>query len=454
MRMTKRRKLEKSGRRLGRAGDFLNLTEAERNDIEIKQTLAHVHRHFVTQKRLAVQLILVLATICCRCDNPIQAAILQTGSGREFSTIQSAVNAALPGDIIKVWPLSAGKAYRCVAILVRKPRLTIEAAQPGQYVKINGNRLNYSGRGRIARAIFQFNPSASGCILRGFELTGAHNRSCNGAGVRINAANHVTIQNCYIHNNDMGIMSNGSLARGTGADQIIERCRITRNGSWLQAGYNHNLYLGGTSVLVRGCDISHSLTGHDLKSRAHITDVEYCYIHDSANRELDLVDKRGNTDAPQSNALVLGCLIVKKNAITGNHEVINFGRDGKANHSGTLYLVHDTIRTPYPTAVVTLSAAGARLVLLDNNFVTSQHRATLIIARNGGRMDNIRGTGNIFATAYQPVARRFEGPMLHWRKIVLPWAALGLKPARLMRYNRSGQVVPWPHSTAGAGTSQ
>ena len=142
----------------------------------------------------------------------------------------------------------------------------------------------------MPRAIFQFNPEATGCRLEGFELSGAHNESHNGAGVRINQADHVTIHDCSIHDNDMGIMSNGNGSLASAVDQRIEHCAIHHNGDLARPGYNHNLYLGGTSVTLRFCEVAHSLTGHNVKSRAHYTRVEYCFVHDSANREFDLVD--------------------------------------------------------------------------------------------------------------------------------------------------------------------
>lgn len=79
-------------------------------------------------------------------------------------------------------------------------------------------------------------------------MSGAHNKSQNGAGVRINQANHVTIRNCNIHHNDAGIMSNGDVNTGTGLNQRIEYCAIHHNGDLARPGWNHNLYLGGTSV--------------------------------------------------------------------------------------------------------------------------------------------------------------------------------------------------------------
>ena len=138
--------------------------------------------------------------------------------------------------------------------------------------------LTTAARAACPRAIIQFNKGADGCVLEGFELSGAHNESFNGAGVRINQANDVTIRDCAIHDNDMGIMSNGDGTDATGKNQLIESCLIYSNGNAKHSGYNHNLYLGGTSVRIVACEIHSSLTGHNLKSRAHLTIVLNCYI--------------------------------------------------------------------------------------------------------------------------------------------------------------------------------
>ena len=395
----------------------------------------------------------MLINCLCMIPKVADGAVLQVGPGRAFASIARAVRAAHPGDTIKVWPQPGNRPYRRVAILMKKPRITIEGAIPGRYITMNGAGFDYSGRMPTPRAIFQFDPTANGCVLQGFALTGAHNRDGNGAGVRINGANHVTIRGCSIYRNDMGIMSNGSYARHTGAYQLIENCRITRNGTHVHAGYNHNLYLGGTSVLVRGCDISDSITGHNLKSRAHITWVEYCYLHGSANREMDFVDSRGITDQPHSDAVVLGCVIVKKRNMSGNREVINFGRDGNANHTGTLYLVHDTIVTPYYTSAVVLSAPGANLKMIDNQFINSSHKALLLAFMFGALRTHIRGAGNLFSAAYQPAARRFGGAMIRWKKISLPWRRLDMHPQPLMRYAGLGKLRRFTHPQPGAGAA-
>ena len=383
------------------------------------------------------------------------ARVLDVGPGKPLGSIMQAVAAAHPGDVIRVWPRANGRAYTKVAVEMDKPRITIESAYKHRAVGLSGTGFNYSGRGQIPRAVFQFNPGADGCVLRGLNISGAHNHAGNGAGVRINGADSITISHCIIHGNDMGIMSNGDLRSHSGANQRIEFCRITRNGTMNHAGYNHNLYLGGTSAIILGCDISHSLTGHNIKSRCHITWIEYCYIHDSANREIDLVDDRVNTGAANSDAVILGCLIVKSPHTSGNHEVIHFGQDGGGPHNGTLFLVHNTIQTPYPSPVVVLSSAGAKSVCLDNTIIGPAGYGVFLQLTHGARATRTRGSGNRLSRGYGKEVQLLGGNLVHWNAIskLLPWRAAHIPVAPLQRMDR-GHLRAWHHATAGAGWLQ
>ncbi|HEY8666628.1 MAG TPA: right-handed parallel beta-helix repeat-containing protein [Tepidisphaeraceae bacterium] len=307
------------------------------------------------------------------CASAARAEDLHVGPGQVYARVEEALAKAKAGDSVLVHAPAEGKAYSQVAVLVRKAKITFRGVgkKKGERVALSGEGFDYSGDGAVSRAIFQFDPGASGCVVEGFELTGAHNGSHNGAGVRINQANSVTIRDCEIHDNDMGIMSNGDasateMAKRTGRGQLIESCAIHHNGSTKEPGQNHNLYLGGTSVTLRGCEVYSSLTGHNVKSRAHYTRVEYCYVHDSANREIDLVDDKINTELEHSDAVLLGNIIVKDPKCAGNRAVIHFGQDGGHEHNGTLYLVQNTILTPFVSPVVQVSAAGASVDLVNN----------------------------------------------------------------------------------------
>ncbi len=330
---------------------------------------------------------------------PLLAEVLEVGPGKAFQGPGDALRQARPGDTILVHPLPDGGAYPKVALMVRTPRLAIRAApsRDGRRVRLDGGGFDYSGAGSVPRAIVQFEPGADGCLLEGFELANARNGSSNGAGVRINQANDVTIRSCELHRNDMGIMSGGDFSRGTGRNQRLESCSFHHNGNERRAGYNHNLYLGGTSVRMTACEAYAPTTGHNFKSRAHLNWIEASFIHDSANREFDLVDGVGNTDVPASHAVLLGNVIAKAKDCRGNKAVIHFGRDGRVDHQGTLFLVHNTIVQPFLSPVADLSAPGASAVIANNLVWDGGSRAAgqaLVVLRNGAAPAQATGSGN------------------------------------------------------------
>jgi hypothetical protein len=327
---------------------------------------------------------------------------LHVGPSQRFARPEEALVAAQPGDTILIHPRLRGAPYERVALRVTVPDLTIRTVleNPDEPVVFSGEGFDYSGTGSVPRAIVQFDPTAKGSTLEGFELRGARNGSRNGSGVRINQADHITIRGCTIHDNDMGIMSNGSLQ--TGADQRIDSCLIHHNGAPTEPGYSHNLYLGGCSVVLSACEVYASTAGHNVKSRAHYTRVEYCFIHDSANRELDLVDDAGVTDVPGSDVVLLGNIIVKATEMTGNRGVIHFGQDGGHGHSGVLYAVNNTIVSPYVSPIVSLSAPRTSLNF-GNNIVWDGGRprhGQVLVEFTGDAGDRLRGRANIASIGF------------------------------------------------------
>ncbi|MBN2713843.1 MAG: right-handed parallel beta-helix repeat-containing protein [Planctomycetes bacterium] len=374
------------------------------------------------------------------------AATLSVGPGKDFGKIEDALKRARPGDTVKVYPLKDNEPYKGTAVFLSTPKISIIAvpAKGRGYVPVSGAGVEYSGAGSVPRAIFQFNKGADGCVLEGIELFGASNKSYNGAGVRINEANDVTISHCYIHDNDMGAMANGHLKSKTASNQLFESCRFEKNGNANDPGMNHNLYLGGTSVTLRYCDVSNSLTGHNVKSRAHYTRVEYSYIHHSANREFDLVDEGENTAAPESHAVLIGNIIVKDPECKGNRHTIHFGEDGGHGHDGTLYLIHNTIVTPFRSAVITLSSEKAKAEVIGNILVGSERKGESAIADTGklGSVASVAGSHNWFTTGFD----RQDKVMIDWKT-----CAWGAKPAFKDEKSGDYQLVGKVKGISGAG---
>jgi hypothetical protein len=327
------------------------------------------------------------------------------GPTKALQRIEDANARATPGDVILVFPLAHGAAYEGVAVYVSQKNVTFRGVvgKDGERVRLSGKGFDYSGVGRTPRAMFQFNRSTDGCVLENFELSGAHNESHNGAGVRINQASDVTVRNCDIHQCDMGVMSNGDGSLNVARNQRFENCVIHQNGDPAEAGFNHNLYLGGTSATLFACEVHSSLTGHNVKSRAHYIRIECCYVHHSANREFDLVDA-GETSFPGSDAVLVANVIVKDPACPGNRAVIHFGQDGGGPRDGTVYLIHNTVVTPFRSPVVDLSSAraGARFFnnLFDDGGKNQKLQLLVEATRGGAGLLNVSGSHNWFSGGF------------------------------------------------------
>ena len=103
-------------------------------------------------------------------------------------------------------------------------------------------------------------------------------------------------------------------------------------------------------------------------------------------------------------------------------------------------MVHNTISTPYVSAIVDASAPGARVIFLNNLFESGSQEKTslpakrLLAARQGAKATPDRSEDNA------------------WDKLDLPWAEFGKKRGPLMRYGKGQAVEARPDAAApGAG---
>jgi hypothetical protein len=349
---------------------------------------------FLQLERAAQRILFAAAPFLFLCSQ-VSADILKVGPGETYNSIETAYSSASNGDTILVYPKDNGSPYTQPALYVSKSNISFIGQDPdGGRIDLDGAGYNYSGVGSTPRAMFQFNEGADGCVVANFEIHNCTNMSYNGAGFRFNQANDVTVRNCHVHHCDMGVMANGSYTDNTASNILIEACLVHDNGNTNHAGYNHNFYLGGSSITLKGCNVHSPLTGHNIKSRAHLTVVEGCYIHHSENREFDLVDDSPNTTVSNSHALIKGCVVAKDPSCSGNRTVIHFGQDGGNNHNGTLYIVNSTIVTPFVSPVVDLSAPDAKVEFRNSLIVDptgDQGNQTLVRARNDASPANSAG---------------------------------------------------------------
>lgn len=325
------------------------------------------------------------------------AEVLTVGPDQRFARPEAALAAARPGDTIEiVAPADIELVFDRAALLVTTSGLTLRAS--GRVV-LDGAGFEYSGEGKVPRAIVQVEPAARGVTIEGIVFRNAHNETGNGAGVRVNGANGVTVRACEIFACDMGVMSGGG--PGQGAGQRYEDCLVHNNGSATMSGFSHNLYLGGEGVTLERCEVRDSTHGHNLKSRSRVLVARDCAFLNSAEREIDLVDS-DLTESPGADAVLEGCAIVKRAEMSGNRGVVHFGRDGAHQRRGTLTLRGCRVRTSYVSAVVTLSSADTACAIEDCLIENpAQRLAPLVEGVNGASASDVHVRASALAACYE-----------------------------------------------------
>jgi len=130
---------------------------------------------------------------------------------------------------------------------------------------------------------------------------------------------------------------------------------------------------------VRRCHVHDALFGQNYKSRAHYNELWFNWIVDSNEGEVGCVDAANETDRPNSNALLVGNVLVSKPDRTGNTaKFVLFGSESGGKHDGTLYLFHNTfVAGDSRITFLTLDDPKARAVLEGNVFLGSRNLLSL-----------------------------------------------------------------------------
>jgi Right handed beta helix region len=315
----------------------------------------------------------------------IPAAVYDVGPGKPYATI-GAVPGLVAGDTVNIHPGTYNEVKKWTISGSSGSPITIRGVGATRPL-IDATGKDVSGSGSIPRGVFQIH--GSHVVVEHLEFANARNGN-NGAGIRITGgATNVTIRNCRIRDNDMGVMSDTSDA------VLIDGCEIDHNGTSSFSGYSHNLYLGGTGITIRGCHIHDAVEGQNVKSRAHFTALLYNRIENSQDGEVGLVDAADTTSA-NSHAVLIGNVIIAKNRGSGwnNSRFVLFGAESGSAHNGTLYFINNTcIAGATSNTFLTISHADADLVARNNVFVGSTNLASLTAGASAIGSGNWAPTG-------------------------------------------------------------
>lgn len=243
-------------------------------------------------------------------------ATLTVGQGQQFSTISAAVAASHDGDVLQV---QAGTYTNDFAEI--KTKITLEGV---------GGMVHMVATGPI--------PNDKGILVTDtdvtidhFEFSGATGPSGNDAGVRYQGGN-LTLTNDYFHDNQNGLLSNPS----TTGTITIRNSEFAHNGAG--DGYTHNLYVGDIAKLTIDNSYFHdAVVGHEIKSRAEVTEITNSRIYDNAG------SASYSIDLPNGGQAVISGNVIEQGPNSQNPNIVAYGEEGSLHAGSQLTLTGNTV---------------------------------------------------------------------------------------------------------------
>ena len=286
--------------------------------------------------------------------------VLNVTSGVHYATLSAAISASQANDVIQV---SAGSYVEDFPDITHN--LTIQSVGGLAHltttspIPVNGRAiLNVPGDLNVSLTI------------SGLELSGAVDAYNNGAGILFETGNaNLTVLNSWIHGNQDGILTGGTdLADPGGMHVVIQNSELDHNGvAPNNPRFGHNIYVGSaTSLVVTGSYIHDALSGHEIKSEAAATVVEYNRIQDgpTAATSYSVDMGSGGTDTIAGN-------VFEKGPNTPNEYFIHFGGEA-VNVNSSLLVSGNTIINDRDHSILLLNqsqdAAGNNIpAVIENN---------------------------------------------------------------------------------------
>lgn len=241
---------------------------------------------------------------------------ITVGQGQQYETIAQAVSASQDGDVIQV---QAGTYTDDFATI--NTDITLEGV--GGMVKMvaTGDIPNEKG-------ILVTNGDVT---VSNFEFSGAQVSSGNGAGIRYEDGN-LTVNNSYFHDNQNGLLANPS-ETGT---ITITGSEFDHNGSG--DGYTHNLYVNDVAKLTISDSYFHdAVEGHEVKSRASVTEISDSRIYDNDGTASYSVDLPNGGQATLTNN------VIQQGANSANPNIVAYGAEGSLHENSSLTMTGNTI---------------------------------------------------------------------------------------------------------------
>ncbi len=303
---------------------------------------------------------------------------LQVGPGQQYAKPCAAITVASPGDTITID--SAGN-YNGDVCQWSTNNLTIIGVGAGRAV------INAAGQNSQGKGIWVI--SGDNTDVENIEFTGATVPDNNGTGIR-QEGNNLTLRNCYFHDNQEGILTDGGLS----STIVIEYSEFARNG--FGDGFTHNVYIGNIGKLIFRYNYSHSaFVGHLLKSRAAENDILYNRFSDESDGTTSY-----EIDIPNGGLSYIIGNLIEQGPLTQNSTVVSYQEEGgtSGNPSHDLFVVNNTLVNDYTSATFVLvdGSVSAPAVIKNNVF---QGPGQLTNQSSAIQANNFAGNAQLVSTS-------------------------------------------------------
>lgn len=235
----------------------------------------------VMMRLLCCSVLLMAMTACPvsasqegRATLPVQQ-VLKVGPGQRFSRPSEAARVAGNGAVVEIY---AGSYDGDVAVW-RQNDLTLRGIGERPHLRAAGNAAE-------GKAIWVI--KGDRVTVENLELSGTWVPSRNGAGIRAEGAG-LTIRNCHLHHNEMGILTNPS----PNSVVVIEDSEIDHNttDTGRHDRLGHNIYIHrARRFVLRNSHVHGAQTGHQVKTRAQRNEIRNNRIRDGDGAASFLLD--------------------------------------------------------------------------------------------------------------------------------------------------------------------
>ena len=293
--------------------------------------------------------IMTAACFAALLATPALASTLKVGPGQAYATPSAVAAAAHDGDTISI---ASGNYTDCSTWSANN--LTIAGSGDGKAGTTIGN-VSCGGKG-------VFVIYGSNITVRDLSLVNASVPDQNGAGIRAEGTNLVVERVRILHNQD------GILADPVAASTILIRdSRFAGNGACGSSGQNcaHGIYINGIAKLtVEHCTFTDTQVGHDIKSRAAITQIIDNTITDGPKGTSSYL-----IDAPNGGAVTITGNYLEKGPLSSNSYVaVSIGEEGVTWPASPIVVSDNVLRNDGNPTTFVSNATSVAAQLTGNTF--------------------------------------------------------------------------------------